>query len=120
MPFVYILRCADDTFYVGRTNDLAAREKTHNDGLGAKYTATRRPVHMVYAEEHRSVRSAVARERQLKSWTSEKKAALMSGDRATLIRLSQQQSSARGRIAVRWRDLLETSRLGRPDEPDAR
>jgi predicted GIY-YIG superfamily endonuclease len=36
MPFVYILRCADDTFYVGRTNDLAAREKTHNDGLGVK------------------------------------------------------------------------------------
>jgi predicted GIY-YIG superfamily endonuclease len=108
MPYVYILRCADDTFYVGRTDDLAAREQTHNDGHGAKYTATRRPVRMVYAEEYASMRSAVARERQLKGWTSEEKDALVCGDRATLSRLSQQQTHARNRIAVTWRDLIES------------
>ena len=34
MPFIYILRCADDTLYVGHTEDLASREQTHNDGRG--------------------------------------------------------------------------------------
>ena len=54
MPFTYILRCADNTLYVGHTEDLASREQTHNEGKGAKYTATRRPVRMIYAEEHAS------------------------------------------------------------------
>ena len=62
MAFTYILRCADDTFYVGQTENLASRERTHNDGQGAKYTAARRPVRMVYAEEHSSAQSAIARE----------------------------------------------------------
>ena len=64
MPFTYILRCADDTLYVGHTEDLALRERTHNDGKGAKYTAARRPVRMVYAEEHASIASAIAREQR--------------------------------------------------------
>ena len=62
MAFTYILRCADDTLYVGHTENLASRERTHNDGQGAKYTAARRPVRMVYAEEHSSAQSAIARE----------------------------------------------------------
>ena len=48
---MYILRCADDTLYIGHTENLASREQTHNDGKGAKYTAARRPVRIVYAEE---------------------------------------------------------------------
>jgi putative endonuclease len=68
MPFTYIVRCADATLYVGHTEDLASREQTHNDGKGAKDTAARRPVRMVYAEEHDSVESAIAREHQLKRW----------------------------------------------------
>ena len=75
MAFTYILRCADDTLYVGHTEDVASRERTHNDGNGAKYTAARRPVRMVYAEEHDSVESAIARELQLKRWTTKKKEA---------------------------------------------
>jgi putative endonuclease len=49
MAFTYILRCADDTLYVGHTENLASREQIHNDGKGAKYTAARTPVRMVYA-----------------------------------------------------------------------
>jgi putative endonuclease len=63
MAFTYILRCADDTLYVGHTENLASRERTHNDGKGAKYTAARRPVRMVYAEGaagRRSTRSVAA------------------------------------------------------------
>jgi predicted GIY-YIG superfamily endonuclease len=84
MAFIYILRCADDTFYIGHTENLASREQTHNDGKGAKYTAARRPVRMVYAEEHYSGRSAIARERQLKRWSHKKKEALVLGDREAL------------------------------------
>jgi putative endonuclease len=50
MAFTYILRCADDTLYVGHTENLASREQTHNDGKGAKYTGARRSVRLVYAE----------------------------------------------------------------------
>jgi GIY-YIG catalytic domain len=52
MWFVYLVRCADGTLYVGRTTNLASREKAHSDGTGAAYTAARRPVQVVYAEEH--------------------------------------------------------------------
>lgn len=66
MSFVYILRCADGSFYVGKTNDLHTRLTEHQSGVGADYTAVRRPVDMVYAEEHSTIGSAKAREMQLK------------------------------------------------------
>lgn len=47
---VYILHCADDTYYTGITNDLDARVQAHNDGVGAKYTKPRTPVTVVYSE----------------------------------------------------------------------
>jgi predicted GIY-YIG superfamily endonuclease len=104
MPFTYIVRCSDDTLYVGHTSDLAAREQTHNDGKGAKYTAARRPVRIVYAEEHASLESAIARERQLKRWSKEKKEALVRGDSSALRSLSHRTPRSPGDF--RWRDLL--------------
>jgi len=80
MTFVYILRCADDTLYIGHTADLHAREKAHNDGTAAAYTVARRPVRIVYSEPFDSDRGAVTRERQLKRWTRRKKEALIAGD----------------------------------------
>ena len=77
MPFVYILRCADGSFYVGTTHDLYRRLTQHQSGVGAGYTATRRPVEMVYAEEHSTIRSAKDRELQLKRWSRLKKEALI-------------------------------------------
>ena len=50
--FVYIVVCSDGTFYVGSTSDLRERERAHNEGHGAEYTATRLPVRMVYSETH--------------------------------------------------------------------
>lgn len=104
MSFTYILRCADETLYVGHTEDLASREQTHNDGKGAKYTASRRPVRMIYAEEHASVESAIARERQLKRWTAKKKEALIRGDRPALRSLGRRLMKSNGEVT--WRDLL--------------
>ena len=48
---VYIIKCSDDTYYTGITNNLNARIEAHNSGKGAKYTKNRRPVHLVYKEE---------------------------------------------------------------------
>jgi predicted GIY-YIG superfamily endonuclease len=104
MSFTYILRCADDTLYVGHTEDLALREETHNEGRGAVYTATRRPVRMVYAEQHLSAASAIAREHQLKRWSREKKEALIRGDRNALDWLSHRSPKAVAPFT--WRDLL--------------
>ncbi|MDO8678846.1 MAG: GIY-YIG nuclease family protein [Acidobacteriota bacterium] len=104
MFFTYIVRCADDTLYVGHTEDLALREQTHNDGKGAKYTAARRPVRMVYAEEHASVASAIAREHQLKRWSQKKKEALILDDRAALRSLGRRATKSMAEFT--WRDLL--------------
>ena len=84
MYFVYILRCADGSLYTGSTSDLAARERAHNEGRGAKYTAGRGPVMVMYSEEHESRSAAQAREAQIKRWTREKKEALVAADRDQL------------------------------------
>ena len=66
MYFVYIVRCADDTLYTGYARDPRARVKVHNSGRGARYTAGRRPVRLVYAESLESVGEALRREYALK------------------------------------------------------
>jgi predicted GIY-YIG superfamily endonuclease len=78
--FVYILRCADNSLYIGETDDVAARLARHNDGRGSSFTAKRRPVRVVFAEVHDSRDDALIRERQLKRWARRKKEALIAGD----------------------------------------
>lgn len=106
MFFTYIARCADDTLYVGHTEDLASREQIHNDGKGAKYTAARRPVRIVYAEEHGSIASAIAREHQLKRWSRKKKEALVLADRAALTSVGRR--TKKSRAVFTWRDLINS------------
>jgi putative endonuclease len=79
MPFfVYILRCADDSLYVGCTNNLERRVKQHNDSKrGAHYTKIRRPVALLYFEEFKTLREARRRETEIKGWRREKKLALI-------------------------------------------
>jgi len=83
MPWVYILRCADGSLYVGQTDELQARLVKHNDGSASAFTAERRPVDLVYSEIPDRI-SALGRERQLKRWTRAKKEALIAGDLAKL------------------------------------
>jgi predicted GIY-YIG superfamily endonuclease len=89
--FVYILRCADGSLYVGHTSDLPERINVHNDGRGALWTACRRPVTLVYQESHSTEQSAITRERQIKGWTHAKKLALIRGDMAMLKSLAKRQ-----------------------------
>ena len=64
--YVYILRCADGTFYTGWTTDLTARVATHNAGKGAKYTKTRRPVKLLHVEYFDTKEEAMSREYAIK------------------------------------------------------
>ena len=87
MYSVYILRCADDSYYIGLTENISERLRRHNDGRGCSYTAKHLPVALVYSEPCGSFRNALRRERQLKRWTRAKKEALIAGDIALLKRL---------------------------------
>jgi predicted GIY-YIG superfamily endonuclease len=87
MRYVYILRCRDQSLYVGETDDVVTRVIRHNEGRGCLFTASRLPVALVYAEQYATRLDALKRERQIKHWTRAKKEALIAGDKALLKRL---------------------------------
>jgi predicted GIY-YIG superfamily endonuclease len=91
MPWIYILRCFDDSLYVGHTDNVPARVASHNDGHASRYTSQRRPVTVVHTEHYVSLTRALARERQLKGWTANKKEALIAGDSRTLKSLARRR-----------------------------
>jgi putative endonuclease len=66
MYFVYIVRCADGSLYTGYARDPELRAKAHNMGRGAKYTARRLPVSLVYSESCETRSDALKREYQVK------------------------------------------------------
>jgi putative endonuclease len=77
---VYILRCADGSYYVGNTRKtIEQRVNEHNSGLVAGYTQSRRPVALVHAEFTHSLIAAFEREQQIKRWSRAKKEALIEG-----------------------------------------
>ena len=75
--FAYIVRCADGSLYCGYSTDPIAREKAHNSAKGAKYTRSRLPVKLVYAEEYGDKSSALKREAALKRLTHAQNEALI-------------------------------------------
>lgn len=78
MYFLYILECADNSLYVGCTNNLDKRIKQHNESKwGAHYTKLRRPVVLKYYEEFATLIHARRRESEIKGWRREKKLALI-------------------------------------------
>jgi predicted GIY-YIG superfamily endonuclease len=75
-----MLRCADGSYYVGQTSDLERRLAEHRTGVYAGYTASRRPVELVWHEHVQTENDAFMLERRLKGWTRAKKEALITGD----------------------------------------
>ena len=68
MYYLYILKCADKTLYTGITTDLERRISEHNENkLGAKYTASRRPVKIVYSKRFKNRANASKEEARIKS-----------------------------------------------------
>jgi putative endonuclease len=80
--FVYILRCADGSYYVGsaRGETLDKRLGEHQAGSMGGYTASRLPVELVYAEHFQAITDAIAAERRIKGWSRAKKEALIAGN----------------------------------------
>jgi putative endonuclease len=91
--WVYMLECADGSFYVGSTRDtLEARIAQHDAGVFGGYTASRRPVRLVWSEHFQRIVDAVAAERQIKGWSRAKKKALIAGDWEHLSHLARRRS----------------------------
>ncbi len=78
--YVYILECSDQTLYTGWTTNLDQRVHEHNNGKdGAKYTRSRRPVQLVYAETCSNLSEALQREARIKRLSREEKVELIRG-----------------------------------------
>jgi predicted GIY-YIG superfamily endonuclease len=80
MPYLYLLECADGSYYTGSTWDLHRRLAEHQSGIGANHTAKRRPVKLVYCEQYDRIEDAFRREKQVLGWSRKKKEALMRSD----------------------------------------
>ena len=89
--FAYILQCADQTYYVGHTDDLEKRLAEHEDGGKCAYTETRRPVHLCWWQEFTTREEALAAELQIKHWSRAKKQALVSGNFVELRRAAKKR-----------------------------
>jgi putative endonuclease len=75
---VYILKCSDDTYYTGVSNNPEKRLEQHNSGINKNsYTAQRLPVLMPYCERFADFHLAIKWEKRIKKWSREKKEALI-------------------------------------------
>jgi putative endonuclease len=77
--YVYVLECADDTYYTGYTTDVERRVAEHDAGEGAKYTRGRTPVELVHVEEYDTRSAAMSREHAIKSLSRREKERLVDG-----------------------------------------
>ena len=91
MAFTYMLRCSDGTYYVGSTRELALRVYQHQIGEGAEYTRRRRPIELVWHEEHENIGAAFDREKQIQRWGRAKREALIHQDYGALPGLAKKQ-----------------------------
>lgn len=93
---MYILRCANGSYYTGSTKDMDKRLAQHQAGEGANHTRKHGPVKLVYFEEYHRIDHAFQREKQVQGWNRKKKEALINGKPELLPKL-----------AVAYRDLWE-------------
>jgi len=82
--YMYILQCADGSYYTGSTKDLKKRLSEHDTLLGANYTKKKHPVRLVYYEEYTRIDEAFYREKQVQGWSHAKKKALIEGNKSKL------------------------------------
>jgi len=88
--FVYILECADGTFYTGITNNLSERLRQHQSGHDeGSYTFSRRPLELKWYAQFTDVRNAIEKEKQIKRWSRAKKEALIRNDWDEVQRLAK-------------------------------
>jgi putative endonuclease len=99
--YMYILECADNSYYTGSTNDLERRLWEHQNMFGANYTMKRLPVKLIYYEEYSRIDEAFYREKQVQGWSRKKKEALINGKPELLPKL-----------AIAYRDVCKDRIIG--------
>ena len=77
--YVYILKCNDNSYYIGQTDNLEKRISEHKFGKYSGYTSLRLPIKVVFAQQFATRYDAISAERQMKKWTRVKKELLISG-----------------------------------------
>ena len=100
--YTYILRCSDDTFYTGWTNDLKKRLRAHNRGIGSRYTRSRLPVELVWFLPAPSKEEAMRREAQIKKLSRREKLRLISG--ASLEEIFREKESGAPKSQLHHKD----------------
>ncbi|MEE4023987.1 GIY-YIG nuclease family protein, partial [Gordonia sp. PKS22-38] len=100
MAWAYLLECADGKYYVGSTRDLEARLQQHSSAM-IGFTATRRPIKLVWQAELDTVADAYAIERRIHGWSRRKKQALIAGDIDLLRSLSKRRTKSDDGAALR-------------------
>src|SRR4051794_24443831 len=96
MPHVYILKCRDDSYYVGSSWNLEARLVSHQRGEGAEYTKRRLPVLLGFSEHFDRMEDAYHREKQIQGWSRAKREALIRRHFEALPRLSWNKAKREG------------------------
>ena len=86
--FVYILKCSDDSYYTGVTNNLEKRINEHQSGIIKGYTSKKLPVKLVFSERFNDITQAIKFEKQIKGWSRKKKEALINQNLDLLVQLS--------------------------------
>ena len=95
--FVYMLHCADGSYYVGSAtgDDLWKRVAEHETGAYRGYTYARRPIQLVWSEHFDRITDAIAVERKIKGWSRAKKEALIKGDWSEIKLLAKRRAGKR-------------------------
>jgi putative endonuclease len=97
MPWTYILRCADGSYYVGSTYHLESRVAQHNSAEGgAAYTRRRQPVVLVWCEWSERMQDAYAFEKRVQGWSRAKREALIRGDFDAVSAAGKRRTRRRG------------------------
>ena len=110
MPFyTYILRCANDTYYTGHTDDLDRRMAQHSAGEASAYTARHRPVELVWSASFDRREYAFELERRLKGWGQAKKDALIRGEFDALPALARGRGRGGGDRVATGSEQAQTS-----------
>ena len=86
--FVYILKCSDDSYYTGVTNNLEKRINEHQSGIIKGYTSKKLPVKLVFSERFNDITQAIKFEKQIKGWSRKKKEVLINQNLDLLVQLS--------------------------------
>ena len=96
MFWVYILRCADGSYYTGHTDDIERRMGQYQSGECDGYVAAHSPVKLAWSQECTTREEALTAEMQIKGWSRKKKEAMMRGDWSEVSRLAQNKTTVRG------------------------